>query len=113
MKRWYTKFIVDILVNLIGLIVMPSGCSVPGCKRRGGGHEFPREAQRRETWIQVIRQQCQKDKWEPKKYAVVCPSHFKEADYSCQGKIRCIDQSNLRLVGCFHETRLIGPTMCF
>ena len=30
-------FIVDILVNLIGLIVMPSGCSVPGCKRRGGG----------------------------------------------------------------------------
>ena len=87
MKRWYTKFIVDILVYLIGLIVMPSGCSVPGCKRRGGGHEFPREAQRRETWIQVIRQQCQKDKWEPTKYAVVCPSHFNEGDYSCQGKI--------------------------
>lgn len=86
---------------------MPSGCSVPGCKRRGGGHEFPREAQRRETWIQVIRQQCQKDKWEPTKYAVVCPSHFNEGDYSCQGKIWCIDQSNLRLVACFHETRLL------
>ncbi|XP_069117620.1 uncharacterized protein [Argopecten irradians] len=65
---------------------MPSTCcSVPGCHGRGG-HEFPKDLERRKLWMQAIRREdeCTRKIWTPTKTSVVCKAHFSPDDYTQQ-----------------------------
>ena len=58
-------------------------CSVPGCSKKGRGHTFPNDENRRKAWVHAIRRvKNTKDQpWIPSQYSVVCRSHFKNEDY--------------------------------
>lgn len=56
---------------------MPSGCCVPRCSSRRGGHQFPNDPVLRKVWLVAVR----RDQWKPTAASRVCHKHFKEEDF--------------------------------
>ena len=65
-------------------------CAVPGCTKQNG-FKFPKNQTVCKQWVIAIKREDPLKKselWTPNKFAVVCPSHFRE-DYqttNCHGK---------------------------
>lgn len=61
---------------------MPQRCSVPFCCNYGG-HQFPKDKQRRFQWRVAIKRldPLTKKLWEPNDRDVVCHLHFVASDY--------------------------------
>ncbi|KAL1469583.1 hypothetical protein MTO96_024913 [Rhipicephalus appendiculatus] len=67
-------------------------CAIPGCCSQAGVtrdvvlHEFPSNAERRESWtlvVRALRPLCRDydDPWVPSEYARICSKHFTPDDY--------------------------------